>query len=180
MTYVKGRDILRKAPDEDIQKLRNNQAKIDKIHKALKNEEKRQQLILQTEKLRGKLLPRSCKLVRGDFKEKCTELDDLSVDLIFTDPPYAERYLHLYDSLALHGYRLLKAGGSLVTYGGHYAIPQIIQYMEARNLHYYWIFAVIHTGPFASFFAKNILVKWKPLLWFVKTEQDTSSSNNRK
>lgn len=64
MTYVKGREILRKAFNEDIQKLRNNQAKIDKVHKALKKEEKRQQLILQTEKLRGKLLPSSCKLVQ--------------------------------------------------------------------------------------------------------------------
>ena len=82
MTYVKGREILRKAPNENIHKLRNDQAKIDKVYKALKNEEKRQQLILQTEKLRGKILPSNCKLVHGDLKEKCTELADRSVDLI--------------------------------------------------------------------------------------------------
>jgi DNA modification methylase len=80
--------------------------------------------------------------------------------------------LYLYDSLALHGNRVLKAGGSLVTYAGHYAISKIIQCMEARNLDYYWIFSVVHTGPFSSIFAKNILVKWKPLLWFVKGKRE--------
>ena len=66
-----------------------------------------------------------------------------------------------------------------MTYVGHYAIPQIIQYMETRNLHYYWIFAVVHTGPFSSFFAKNILVKWKPLLWFVKGESEKPYQNSK-
>jgi len=171
MTYVKGREILRKSPNEDIQKLLNDETKIDKVYKALKNKEKKQQLLLQAKKIEGELLPINCKLVHGDFREKCAELADRSVDLIFTDPPYAGRNLHLYDSLASHGYRLLKTNGSLVTYAGHYAIPQIMQYMHKRNLQYYWIFAVIHSGPFSSFFAKNILVKWKPLLWFVKGEK---------
>ncbi len=72
MTYVKGREILRKASNEDIQKLRNDKAKIDKVYKAVKNEEKRQQLLIQAKKLIHKPIPSNCKLVHGDFKEKCT------------------------------------------------------------------------------------------------------------
>ena len=113
------------------------------------------------------------------MQNESVQVPDNSVHLIFTDPPYDEKSSYLYDSLALHGYRVLKAGGSLVTYVGHYAIPQIIQYMETRNLHYYWIFAVVHTGPFSSFFAKNILVKWKPLLWFVKGESEKPYQNSK-
>lgn len=168
MTYVKGREILRKAPNEDIHKLRNDQAKIDKVYKALRNEEKRQQLILQTEKLRGKLLPSNCKLVHGDFKEKCTELADRSVDLIFTDPPYAKEFLPLFDELANVAARVLKDGSSIVTYCGQDLKLQVIEFMHSRGLTYWWEIAVIHNGPFSSFFPKNILVKWKPLLWFVK------------
>jgi 16S rRNA G966 N2-methylase RsmD len=171
MTYVKGREILRKAPNEDIQRLRNDQAKIDKVHKALKNEEKRQQLILQTEKLRGKLLPSSYKLHYGDFRKKCTELADRSVDLIFTDPPYATEFLPLYHELANVAGRILKDGGSIVTYCGQELKPQVIESMESAGLSHWWEIAVIHSGPFSSFFPKNILVKWKPLLWFVKGEK---------
>jgi DNA modification methylase len=106
------------------------------------------------------------------MQQESLQIPDSSVNLIFTDPPYEGKSLYLYDSLALHGHRVLKAGGSLVTYAGHYAISQIIQDMEARDLHYYWIFAVVHTGPFSSIFAKNILVRWKPLLWFVQAKRE--------
>ncbi len=171
MTYVKGREILRKAPNEAIQRLRNDQAKIHKVHKALKNEEKRQQLILQTEKLRGKLLPSSYKLHHGDFREKCTELANRSVDLIFTDPPYAREFLPIYYELAKVAARTLKDDGSIVTYCGQDLKLQVIEFMQSAGLSYWWEIAVIHNGPFSSFFPKNILVKWKPLLWFVKGKE---------
>jgi len=156
----------------------DNGMKIDKAWKLVQNHKKRADLKAQSVKL-ALPEPDKARLILGDFREKGKELSDSSVDLIFSDPPYDEKSLHLYDSLASDGYRVLKAGGSLVTYAGHYAIPQIIQYMHRRNLQYYWIFAVIHNGPFSSFFAKNILVKWKPLLWFVKDKGEKPQQNGK-
>lgn len=43
--------------------------------------------------------------------------------------------------------------------------------MQSVGLSYWWEIASIHSGPYSSFFPKNILVKWKPLLWFVKGEK---------
>ena len=64
--------------------------------------------------------------------------------------------------------RVLKDGSSIVTYCGQDLKLQVIDFMQSRDLTYWWEIAVIHDGPFSSFFTKNILVKWKPLLWFVK------------
>ena len=48
-----------------------------------------------------------------------------SIDLIFTDPPYNETSLSLYGELASLADRVLKPGGSLVTYAGHYTLFKI-------------------------------------------------------
>lgn len=118
---------------------------------------------------------RNVRLIHGDMQVECSQVRNNSIDLIFTDPPYAEKQLDLYRLLFLHAERILKNGGGLVTYIPNYAIPQIIHYYNfTRNLEYYWILAVRHSGPFSSFFAKNILVKWKPLLWFIKYEEGLS------
>ena len=52
-------------------------------------------------------------------------IPDNSIDLIFTDPPYNEASLSLYGDLAKLAERVLKPGGSLITYVGHYALFKI-------------------------------------------------------
>ena len=39
-------------------------------------------------------------MILGDFREKGKEIEDNSIDLIFTNPPYSEQYLYLYEDLA--------------------------------------------------------------------------------
>ena len=77
----------------------------------------------------------------------------------------------LYYELANVAARVVKDDGSIVTYCGQDLKLQVIKFMQSRDLVYWWDIAVIHNGPFSSFFPKNILVKWKPLLWFVKGEE---------
>ena len=67
-------------------------------------------------------------LIHGDMQIESEQVKDNSVDLIFTNPPHDEQHSYLYSSLLFHADRVLKTGGSLVTYAGHYAIPQIIHY----------------------------------------------------
>ena len=61
----------------------------------------------------------------GDMKTLGENIADNSIDLIFTDPPYNEASLSLYGDLARLADRVLKPGGSLITYVGHYALFKI-------------------------------------------------------
>jgi 16S rRNA G966 N2-methylase RsmD len=88
--------------------------------------------------------------------------------LIFTDPPYDAKSIPLYGELAKLASRVLKEDGSLLTYAGHYALPQIFDAMKNSGLTYWWMIPVIHAGPLARVFPKQVVVTCKPLLWFVK------------
>jgi len=168
MTYVKGREILRKAPAEVIEKLCNRKARIDKVYKILKKQEKEKELLARTKELGGKLPPSSCSLIHGDFREQY--VPNNSVDLIFTDPPYANESLSLYDDLAKVAVRSLKDGGSLVAYCGQDLAckHQVVEFMISSGLTPWWEIPVIHAGPFARVYPKQVVVTYKPLLWFVK------------
>lgn len=109
------------------------------------------------------------KLVNCDFRSiTATSIQDETIDLIFTDPPYDHESVSLYGSLGNFASRVLKPGGSLVTYAGNYALPLIFDYMKNCGLGYWWEMAVKHNGGFRSLHHKQVAVMWKPLLWFVK------------
>jgi hypothetical protein len=93
------------------------------------------------------------------------------IELIFTDPPYAAEYVPLYSDLAVIAHNVLKEGGSLVTYVGHYTIPKVIKIMENAGLTYWWPIAVILSGSFAKHYPRQVTIKWKPLLVFVKGDK---------
>ena len=107
-----------------------------------------------------------CALVLGDFRERMEELEDNSVALIFTDPPYDEGSIPLYADLAEIAARKLVPGGSLIAYVGHYALPEILAGM-GEHLRYWWIIAAKHSGGSARLPGKWVFVEWKPLVWFV-------------
>lgn len=66
-------------------------------------------------------------LFEGDFRAVAsTKLLASSIDLIFTDPPYNGESLHLYKDLAQLADRVLKPGGSLITYFAQYALPILL------------------------------------------------------
>lgn len=76
--------------------------------------------------------------VRGDFAEVARKLPDQSVDVIFTDPPYAREHQHLYTLLAEQAARLLKDGGSLVSIIPHYNLPFVLTEMNHAGLKWRW------------------------------------------
>ena len=96
------------------------------------------------------------------------QLYDNSIDLIFTDPPYDKESVPLYSDLALVAQRILKPGGSLITYCGTYAVQEILQYMKDVDLQFHWIIAVKLKSPYDKFWVGSVTIKWKPMLWFVK------------
>jgi DNA modification methylase len=107
----------------------------------------------------------------GDFRQQSKSIPNDSIDLIFTDPPYTSEYLPLYNDLAVVADNVLKDEASLVTYVGHYAIPKVIEIMENTGFTYWWPIAVVLSGSFAKYYPRQVTIKWKPLLWFVKGDK---------
>ena len=107
------------------------------------------------------------KLLLGDCRELTKSINDNSIDLILTDPPYIKKYLYLYEWLAEEGARILKPGGSLITIVGHYAVPTIIKMFDGK-LKWRWIFNMNQMSGRHARMAMGIEVTWKPILWYVK------------
>jgi site-specific DNA-methyltransferase (adenine-specific) len=96
-----------------------------------------------------------------------SQLADGSVSLIFTDPPYDRETVPLYGDLGALAARVLKPGGSLVTYCGDYAIPDVLD-LILPHLSWWWILTLLHSGPHARMLQRGVIVEKKSLLWFVK------------
>ena len=83
--------------------------------------------------------------------------------------------LHIYSELAALANRVLKPGGSIVTYIGQHNLPEILDIFTSNNLKYWWPIAVKHTGATTAFHQRKVFVLWKPLLWFVKGDKLSTS-----
>lgn len=119
-------------------------------------------------------LPELVTLYQGDFNEVLAELPDDSVDLIFTDPPYNDEIAPLYEHLAAHASRILKPGGSLITYVGQNILREAMNNMDGY-LRYWWILCAHHQGGAARLPGKYVIVEWKPLLWYVRDRRRTDA-----
>ncbi len=109
----------------------------------------------------------------GKMETLGENISDNSIDLIFTDPPYDEASLSLYADLAKLADRVLKPGGSLVTYVGHYAIFKINDLIrDNSSLVYHWQIIVKHNGSKSRIHTRHIWPYYKPLLWYYKPDPE--------
>ena len=92
-------------------------------------------------------------------------LENDSVDMFFTDPPYDSGGLACFSDLAELAEAKLKPGGLCLTYCGKLFIPEIIGRMA--RLEWWWMFS-IRTGGGSLAHARGIKEAWKPLLAFAK------------
>jgi len=107
-------------------------------------------------------------LLQGDMRELGKKIPDNSIDMIFTDPPYDEKSLYLYDELAFLSSRILKEGASLVFYAPNQQLDKIFSLMSKTNLNYVCIIAIHHNGHVAKNWKYGTWSSWKPLLWYFK------------
>jgi DNA modification methylase len=111
-------------------------------------------------------------LLQGDFLEQSKNIPDNSIDLIFTDPPYGEGSIPLHRELAMLAGRVLKVGGSLVTFVRQFSLPEVFHNMLVdTGMRYWWMFAVKHNGSHQLIYSRDVFVEWKPLVWFVRGEK---------
>ena len=107
------------------------------------------------------------KLLVGDFRERCSEIPDASVDLCFTDPLYEKDALPVWGDLARMCANKLKPGGILMAYSGVLYLPQIHQIL-GEHLTYLWTAAIYHSGRTKLVRAVQIQQAWKPILVYYK------------
>lgn len=120
-------------------------------------------------------IPIEASIITGDFRQIMDGMPANSVDMIFTDPPYDEKSIPLYGDMARLAANVLKPGGSLIAYVGHYAIIEVGKLM-AEHLRFWWTIAVKHTGASARLPGKWVYVEWKPMLWFVKGGRNNNNN----
>ena len=157
--------------EELRKKVDSKKISVDKAVHEIQKQIRKDQILTSVRNSTDNLSSSNISLIHGDFREQLTTLQNNSVDLIFTDPPYGAEYLYLYNDLAVISNSILREGGSLVTYVGHYAIPKVIKMMEDAGLTYWWPIAVMLSGSYARYFPRQVTIKWKPLLWFVKGDR---------
>lgn len=151
-----------------IRKLDEGRLKPHKAFRELSNRRLKEKLFNQ---IPENIENENIQLLEGDFRDVSKNLKDSSIDLIFTDPPYNEGFVSLYRDLAELAGRVLKSNGSIVTYVPNAFIPTITSYMTEAGLKYWWTMAVQLKGSYARHYQRQIAIKWKPLLWFVKGQE---------
>ena len=173
-TYYRGRVVREQAPEEVKQRLRRGQTTITKEYNDIKREHRRAEKKKEIKKKAEDLeLPQKVSLYNMKIEDVTNkQVQDNSVDLIFTDPPYKDEYLYLYDELAAFASKKLAPGGSLVFFFGRQFMPTILEYFKKYNdLRYWWLFATKYENATEKVFPQKIAVGWKPLLWFVKGKE---------
>jgi 16S rRNA G966 N2-methylase RsmD len=102
------------------------------------------------------------------------EVEDESVDLILTDPPYTMEALPLYRDLAEFAERVLKPGRLLIAYSGKLALPDVYDYLTTQ-LDYVWQGVVVQNNKPSRIHARKIEGGYRPFLMLSKGEYDRRS-----
>lgn len=110
-------------------------------------------------------LPGQVRLYHGDFREVGKRIGDGSVDLCFTDPPFGQESLPLWEDLGAFAARVLRPGALLVTYTGQAYLGPVIAAL-AGHLDYVWCLAVVHDHRQGRIHHQRVINAWKPLLVF--------------
>jgi len=110
-------------------------------------------------------LPPTIEIHHCDFRNLV--IADNSVDLIFTDPPYAKKYLPLWSDLGIFAAKALKVGSLLIAYSGQFWLPEVLERLR-EHLTYAWTGSLVLNGAHNNVQQRHIRNRSKPLLFFTK------------
>jgi hypothetical protein len=153
-------DVCDRIGSTDLPKSTIDVRRVEKIGRQVEINKKRSQDYQDLKEGKAELL-------LGDFRKRCSEIEDSSVDLCFTDPPYEKDALPLWSDLAEMCAKKLKSGGILMAYSGVLYLPEVHQ-MLGEHLTYLWTAAIHHTGRIKLVRAVQIHQAWKPILVYYK------------
>jgi site-specific DNA-methyltransferase (adenine-specific) len=93
----------------------------------------------QSSRTPGSRLPANIAIKHCDFRK--LRVEDGSVDLILTDPPWGVDFQFLYEPMATAFARWLKPGGLLLAYVGNASMPGFLDAFRSSGLTYQWLVA---------------------------------------
>jgi 16S rRNA G966 N2-methylase RsmD len=168
-TYKRAKKIIEQSPESTKQKLRAGKSTIFKEYKRIQIEQKKEQLrnekpVINTHE--------GWETHLGDFNEIGKQIPNDSIDLILTDPPYGQASLPLYEQLGVFANRVLRDGGSLVTFSNYNKV-QSYNLIEKSGLNHVWDITVKLTGHtnLITVYGVQLDIRVKPLLWFIKGDK---------
>ncbi len=176
-TVSKVKKILSQGTSQQQDALRENKEgySINRVYREIKKDEHIRKVKEELGKVQVKL-PGTVQLYNEDFRK--LKIKDGSVSLIFTDPPYTNEYLPIYEDLSKQAFRVLKQGGSLVCYFAQHHMRKVIEMVEKSGLVFHWPIAVLHSGPTNTLNAYKVFPKYKPMLWFTKGKYEGQFVND--
>jgi hypothetical protein len=104
-------------------------------------------------------------ILSGPASRLWDRLDDDSVDLFLTDPPYSE--IDCYEELSKLAAAKLKPGCLCLAYCGIGYLPAVLEAM-AGHLTYHWLIAVEFSGRSAFVYSAKVKNAWQPIVAFGK------------
>ena len=165
-TLDKVKKIQAKAPEEIKEKLATGEVSINAAYKEIKKEEKKEEKEKKIKKIKESAKEfenTDIKIYNKDFRE--LKIENSSIDLILTDPPYPAEYLHLWKDLFVQAKRILKPNKFLIAYSGQMYLDKIFKYANEAGLDYYWMINIEFTKkPLVH--GRKVLNEWKPILVF--------------
>lgn len=162
--------------DDDLRKAENEintvGGKVSKAVAKVKDYEKKEAAVAA-----AKSHPAGGDIHTGDLSILDDLIDDNSVDLFFTDPPYPEKYIPLFGQLAELAQRKLKPGGLCLVYSGQMFLPQVFDQLT-DHLDYWWMCGIRHTGGHLQIWNRKVWNEWKPIIAMVKRTLEPSAPSD--
>jgi ParB-like chromosome segregation protein Spo0J len=183
--YERGKKIIKEANESQKNSLRDGSATLNKVYNQIRKKQIAHAIAKkQVEReLNAKLIrtdkQQRVEFINGEFLDKQHFISDSSVDLIFTNPTNYTKDLQIYRTLAHFASRVLKPGGSLLTYVPNHLLPQVFKNMDmdmnmsTHNLEFWWQLA-IREDEITNSLEYQVYSAWSPLLWYVKAERPKS------
>ena len=154
---------IAQAKDESSKRIELTTSRLLQAAKDYEQSEKKAQKINEIKKQSKEFKNTDIQIFNKDFRE--LKIEDSSIDLILTDPPYPAEYLHLWKDLFIQAKRVLKPNKFIVAYSGQMYLDKIFKYATDAGLDYYWIINIEFTKK-PLIHGRKVLNEWKPILIF--------------
>jgi hypothetical protein len=106
-------------------------------------------------------------IVRGDLRILGDFIPDESVDMVFTDPPWAPVTHSIYGDIARLASRVLKPRGFCAVYCGVAYMDEVMEQM-ASSMDYFWTICGYQPESNLVYNSKNVGCHWRPILLYSK------------